>query len=58
MALSVVFPVEDFVPNLVFYLLFKFQKFWTNIQWITLETLTPLFSVSFEHLCYRNFRQS
>ena len=56
MTLSVVFPVEDFVPNLVFQLLFKFENFWTRIQWVTLETLTPLFSVSFEHFGCTNFQ--
>ena len=55
MSLSVVLPVVDFDPNLVFYLLFKFENFSTSIQWGTLETLTPLFSVSFEHFGCTNF---
>ena len=47
---------EKFTPNFFFYyLLLKFENFSTSIQRGTLETLTPCFSVSFEHLCCTNF---
>ena len=55
MALAVEVLVENFAPNLVYLLLFKFEKISTSIQWGTLETLTPCFSVSFEHLGCTNF---
>ena len=46
---------EKFTPKLVYYLLLKFENSSTSIQWGTLETLTPCFSDSFEHLCCTNF---
>ena len=55
MTLSAGMPVEIFVLELVVYLLFKFENFYTSIQWVTQEAFTPLFSGSFEHLCWTNF---
>ena len=56
MALAVEVPVDNFAPKLAYLLLLKFEKKnSTDIQWGTLETLTPCFSVSFEHLGCTNF---
>ena len=56
MALAVEVPVDNFAPKLAYLLLLKFEKISTSIQWGTLETLTPCFSVSFEHLGCTNFQ--
>ena len=56
MALAVEEPLDNFAPKLAYLLLLKFEKKnSTDIQWGTLETLTPCFSVSFEHLGCTNF---
>ena len=58
MTLSVVLPVEDFDPNLVFSLLFKFENFSISIQRGALETWTPCFLSALSTLVARIFRPS
>ena len=43
MTLSVEVPKDTFAPKLVYWLLLKFEIFWTSTQWVTLDIYTPLF---------------
>ena len=55
MTLSGEVHVESFVPKFVFYLLSKYEKFWTYGQSETPETLRCQFSIQNEQFSHINF---